>query len=128
MISPVRFASARPTLAALALATSLITFPAAATPDARSAAEIDQLLSTVANSGCTFVRSGQEYSGTDARKHLEFKLGFVRSRIDSTEQFITYLASKSSTTGEPYHIRCAGNDTVAQTWLETQLKGIRSKH
>ena len=51
----------------------------------------------------------------------------MRSRIDSTEQFITYLASKSSSTGNPYHIRCNGNDTVAQTWLETQLKGIRGQ-
>src|SRR5205823_5059513 len=55
------FASARPALAAVALAASLIAVPAAATPDARSAAEIDQLLSHVANSGCTFIRSGKEY-------------------------------------------------------------------
>lgn len=123
-----RFASARPTLAALALAVSLTSLPAAASPDERSSKEIDQLLSNIANSGCTFIREGKEYPGSDARRHLEFKLGFVRSRIDNTEQFITYLASKSSTTGNPYHIRCNGNDTVAQAWLEAQLKGIRGQH
>ena len=127
MKSAARVASARPTLVALALAATFVCTPALATPDARSAAEIDQILTSIANSGCTFVREGKEYSGADARKHLEFKLGFVRSRIENTEQFITYLASKSSTTGNPYHIRCGATDTVAQTWLDAQLKTIRGQ-
>ena len=126
MKSAARAASVRPTLVALALA-AFVSAPALASPDARSAAEIDQILATIANSGCTFIREGKEYSGADARKHLETKLGFARSRIDNTEQFITYLASKSSTTGNAYHIRCGANDTVAQTWLDAQLKTIRGQ-
>jgi hypothetical protein len=128
MKSAARAASARPTLVALALAlAAFVSAPALASPDARSTAEIDQILTSIANSGCTFIREGKEYSGADARKHLETKLGFARSRIDTAEQFISYLASKSSTTGNAYHIRCGATDTVAQTWLDTQLKTIRGR-
>lgn len=122
-----KFAASRAALAGLALVAAVTCTPASATPDARSAAEIDQILSSIATSGCTFVREGKEYSGADARKHLEFKLGFVRSRLESTEQFIAHLASKSSSTGNAYHIRCGSNDTVAQTWLDAQLKLIRAR-
>lgn len=115
----------RPAIAGVVLAGALTCTPASATPDARSSAEIDKILTNIASSGCTFIREGKEYTGSDARKHLEFKLDFVRSRIDTTEQFIERLASKSSTTGNPYHIRCGSNDTVAQAWLDAQLKLIR---
>ena len=100
---------------------------AQATPDERTSAEIDRLLANIASSNCTFIRSGQEYTGVEARKHLEFKMNFVLSRIESTEQFIDKLASVSSTTGEPYQMRCGNTQTLARTWLNTQLKLVRSK-
>ncbi len=117
----------RRTLAGLALASGLLASTAYATPDARATAEIDQLLATIGSSGCTFVRSGKEYDGAAARKHLEFKLGFVRSRLASADQFVRDLASTSSTTGEAYHIRCNGNDSTAGSWLEAKLKSIRGQ-
>jgi len=52
----------------------------------------------------------------------------VRARLSTAEEFITHLASKSSSTGEPYHIRCEGKDSAAETWLNAQLKGIRGQH
>ncbi len=92
------------------------------------AAEIDQLLGSIASSGCTFVRSGKEYDGASARRHLEFKLGFVRSRIETADQFVRDLASASSTTGEAYHVRCGAADSTAGAWLEARLKAIRGQH
>ncbi|MEP7207226.1 MAG: DUF5329 family protein, partial [Casimicrobiaceae bacterium] len=94
-------ASIRGIAAALVAVSALAVAPIAeATPDARASAEIDQLLGAIDHSGCTFLRSGKEYTGAEARRHLEFKLGFARSRIDSADQFVRDLASASSTTGE----------------------------
>lgn len=118
---------AKPVLAALALAATLLAAPAHSAPDARASAEIDQLLGKVADSGCTFVRAGKDYSGPEARRHLEFKLGFVRSRIDSADQFIRDLASASSSTGEAYHVRCGAVDSIAKPWMEAQLKALRGQ-
>jgi hypothetical protein len=123
-----RSPSLRRTLAALAVASALGTGTVQATPDTRVSAEIDQLLGNIANSNCTFIRSGQEYSAAEARKHLEMKMNFVLSRLESTEQFIDKLASESSTTGEPYQIRCGNTQTVARTWLNTQLQLVRNQH
>ncbi|MEP6656849.1 MAG: DUF5329 family protein [Betaproteobacteria bacterium] len=117
----------RAALAALVLVSTLIATGASASPDARASAEIDQLLGDIANSGCTFIRSGKEYTGQEARRHIAFKYGFVRSRIDSADQFIRDLASTSSTTGEAYHIRCASAQTDARPWLETRLKAARGQ-
>jgi len=121
------FRSVRPALATLALAAAFAAPAAYATPDAKASAEIDQLLSAIQTSNCTFVRSGQEYDGNAARRHLEFKLGFVRSRLDTADQFVDKLASSSSSTGEPYHIRCGSTDNLARPWLDAKLKAIRGQ-
>jgi len=121
-------AALRPMLFAAALAAASFSPIAAGSPDARASAEIKKLLSAIDHSDCTFLRSGKAYSGTQARRHLEFKLGFVRSRLESADQFVHDLASASSTTGEPYHIRCGDRETEARTWLDAQLKTIRAGH
>ncbi|MEO5700910.1 MAG: DUF5329 family protein [Casimicrobiaceae bacterium] len=126
---PDRSASMRWFVAAAAIvAVSTLTVApiAQATPDARASAEIEQLLGAIDHSGCTFVRSGEEYTGAQARRHLELKLGFARSRIDSADQFVRDLASASSTTGEAYRIRCGRDESAARTWLESRLRSIRS--
>ena len=122
-----RFRPLRPALATLALAAALSSPAVHATPDAKASAEIDQLLGVIQKSSCTFVRSGQEYDGNAARRHLEFKLGFVRSRLETADQFVEKLASASSTTGEPYHIRCGATDSLARPWLDAKLKAIRGQ-
>jgi len=123
-----RLPALRRTLAALAVAGALSSGAVQAQPDTRVTAEIDQLLGNIAKSNCTFIRSGQEYTAAEARKHLEMKMNFVLSRLESTEQFIDKLASVSSTTGEPYQIRCGTTQTVARTWLNAQLKLVRNQH
>ena len=118
--------TARRALATLVAAAALSASVANATPDAKNAAEIDSLLQSIGNSNCTFIRAGQEYTATEARKHLEMKLGFVRWRLQTVEQFIDKLASSSSQTGEAYQIRCGAEQTPARNWLETQLKLVRT--
>jgi hypothetical protein len=88
--------------------------------------EIDYLISSVGKSGCTFIRNGKRYSGRDARAHLKSKRRHNAHLIDSAEEFIEKLASKSSTSGKPYLIRCIGEDKqTAGEWFTAVLTSYR---
>jgi hypothetical protein len=91
-----------------------------------AAQEIDHLLHFVAASHCTFVRNGSEYPSDKARDHLVDKYRFAGSRIATAEQFIEYLATKSSLSGQPYHVRCGKDDELSAAWLNTELERYRS--
>src|SRR4051812_43281738 len=82
----------------------------AAVADSVEKAEIDHLLNFVATSSCTFVRNGTEYPPDKARDHLASKYEFAGSKITTAEQFIKYLATESSMSGELYHVKCKGVD------------------
>lgn len=89
--------------------------------------EIDFLIQSVANSQCTFVRNGKEYSGADARDHLQLKRRNGKRYYKSTEQFIDRIASKSSWTGKDYLINCDGKGTVtAHDWFTRALAEFRA--
>jgi hypothetical protein len=92
-------------------------------------AEIEALLDRLQASGCEFNRNGTWYSGADARAHLLRKLEAIESRtaVHSTEQFIEAGASTSSTSGQPYQVRCGGAAPVpSRQWLSTQLAALRA--
>jgi hypothetical protein len=99
--------------------------PAAATPDAVAQAEIDHLLEYVGKSTCTFVRNGSPGTGEAARKHLETKYQFAKSRISTAEEFIKNLATSSSMSGEPYKIICDKKERPAGAWLADELARYR---
>jgi hypothetical protein len=61
--------------------------------------KINYLLEAVSTSGVTFIRNDTKYSGAEAKAHLELKLRNAGSRIQTADDFITYLASKSSLSG-----------------------------
>ena len=84
--------------------------------------EIDYLISSVGKGGCTFIRNGNKYTGKDARAHLKSKRRRNAHIIDSTEEFIEKIASQSVTSGEPYLIRCKGEDQQnAGAWFTSLL-------
>jgi len=87
--------------------------------------EIDHLLQFVGSSPCTFIRNGTEYAADKARDHLQSKYRFVGSRISTAEEFIRYLATQSSMSGEPYHVHCGKADALAGVWLTTELNRYR---
>jgi Family of unknown function (DUF5329) len=96
-------------------------------PAART--EIDGLMSRLEASGCEFNRNGTWHAAAEAKSHLLRKLKYLEDKdlVQSTEQFIELAASNSSTTGQPYLVRCANGATVrSSTWLLTQLKAMRS--
>lgn len=104
----------------------------AAAPVAKSttaAQEIEALIAAVENqAGAIFIRNGGEHSAAEAANHLRRKLRSAGSRIQTAEQFIEHLASKSSTTGNPYSLRLAGGKTVdAGEWFRAKLAEIRGR-
>jgi hypothetical protein len=98
---------------------------AAANPDAVAQREIDHLLDYVAASRCTFVRNGESYPAATARDHLAMKYRFTQGRLTTAEDFIKYLATASSKSGEPYRIVCDRTQTPAATWLTEELQRYR---
>lgn len=92
-------------------------------------AEIDGLLSRLEASSCTFNRNGTWYPATEAKSHLLRKLKYLEDRgaVQTTEHFIERAASSSSTTGQPYLVKCgSGAPVPSGTWLRSQLQVMRS--
>jgi hypothetical protein len=99
-----------------------------AEPPSAVRAEVEHLLESIETSGCTFLRNGSWYSGSQAKAHLLSKYDYLAARdlIMTTEDFIDKGATKSSLSGLPYKIRC-GNDAAVETrqWLRAALARYR---
>jgi hypothetical protein len=96
-----------------------------AAPSAREKQRIDALIAAVEKSGLIFIRNGSEYSAAEAASHLRLKLSKAGNRISTAEQFIDYLASKSSITGSPYFLKFPdGRTEQAGPWLHRRLLEI----
>lgn len=90
--------------------------------------KIDWLLDQVANANAIFIRNGEEASGKDAAAHLRRKWSSAGDRIKTAREFIEHLASKSSTSGQPYHIRTPDGVTVeSREWFTKQLDSLESR-
>jgi len=110
---------------AVVAASLALTLCNVAQAQATSNTEIEHLLKFVAASSCTFVRNGTEYPADKARDHLASKYQFAGSRISTADDFIKYLATESSMSGEKYHVKCAGVDKPSGLWLSEELKRYR---
>jgi hypothetical protein len=61
--------------------------------------------------------------------HLLRKLKYLEDKgaVQTAEQFIELAASSSSTTGQPYLVRCGSEAPIqSATWLRAQLQVMRS--
>jgi hypothetical protein len=80
--------------------------------------QIDALLSRIEGGPAVFVREGKRYGGADAAAHLRSKLAAAREEVTSVEDFITKVASRSSSTGAPYLVETPGGKAEpAESWL-----------
>jgi hypothetical protein len=107
----------------------LATFLSIAAFAAQPHAEVEQLLSRLAASGCKFQRNGSWHGAADARSHLAKKYRYLQDkRPQSTaEDFIALAASKSSVSGKPYLVKCADQREVPSAdWMTAQLKQLRA--
>lgn len=90
-------------------------------------ARIEFVLATIKTlKDAHFIRNGSEYNGTEAEAHLRMKLGRAGERVQTAEQFIETVASKSFFSGKPYQIRFGDGKTVdAGPFLLGKLKGFK---
>ena len=105
----------------------LLLFPGAGLADAVDETEISYLLDFVANSGCLFVRNGDEHSSVDAAAHLRLKYSRGKRYVDSAEDFIGSLATESSWSGKPYTVICDGQSQTSAQWLQRTLSAYRQQ-
>jgi hypothetical protein len=101
-----------------------VALPALAQPSPAEAARIERLIQFVeSKADIKFIRNGSEYSCTDAGKFLRGKLDHMGKNLHTAQEFIDQIASKSSTSGEPYLIRHAdGRVMPAAKFLGDELK------
>ncbi len=112
----------------LALVTALaLAMPAMVSAD-QAETEIEYLISTVGESGCTFVRNGSRHAAEDAASHMRLKYRRGKRYATSAELFIERLASKSSMSGKPYLIDCPDSGAVPSgEWLTARLHEYRER-
>ncbi len=67
--------------------------------------KINHLIQYIEKSKVTFIRNGSEYNAIDAAKHLRTKREKAGKRVKTAREFIDYIASKSSMSGEAYKIK-----------------------
>jgi hypothetical protein len=117
-------------MAALTLGVVSTTGPAWASPTpAPVRAEINALMGRLESSGCQFFRNGDWHSGAEAKTHLLRKLDAVEGKttVAKTEQFIELAATRSSSSGQTYQVRCGQAAPVpSATWLGSQLQTLRA--
>lgn len=109
---------------------ALMTGPAwAGTTPAPVRAEIDALMGRLESSGCQFYRNGDWHTAAEARTHLLRKLDSIEGKttVGKTETFIELAATRSSSSGQAYQVKCGQAAPVASaSWLGSQLQIIRS--
>jgi hypothetical protein len=91
--------------------------------------EISHILAYIEKSGCQFYRNGTWYRDTKvAREHVERKYRYFagKGRVSSTEDFITWAASKSELSGTPYMVKTGDASPVPLAhWLTEELARYR---
>lgn len=93
-------------------------------------ARIDRLIAYVeSRKEVTFIRNGKDYSCEDAAKFMRRKLKAMGEHVATAQQFIDQIASKSSTTGQPYLIRFTdGKTEPAGKFLGDELQRMDGKY
>ncbi len=90
--------------------------------------EVNFLLGYVEASGCAFQRNGSWYTAQEAQAHLreKFKYLIATNKLETTEQFIERVATRSDLTGLAYLVRCNGGPIItSKQWLSDELLRLR---
>jgi hypothetical protein len=95
-----------------------------AAPPPAELARIERLIQFVeSQQEIRFVRNGSTYSPKEAAKFLRGKFNKMGEHVATAQQFIEQIATKSSTSGEPYLIRLAdGREIPSARFLGDELK------
>lgn len=108
----------------LAAAVSMLAMTTQAAPPPHEQGRIERLIHFVeSQKDMKFIRNGSEYSCADAAKFLRGKLESMGGEVTTAREFIERIASKSSMSGQPYHVRFAdGRLMPAAQFLAEELK------
>lgn len=111
----------------LLLLSGSLLLPVARAGDAMPAPEkhrVERLIAYVeSRTDVAFVRNGTAYSSRDAASFLRGKMDHMGDGVMTAQQFIDRIASRSSTSGEPYMIRHAdGRMEHSARFLGDELK------
>jgi hypothetical protein len=93
--------------------------------------EILHLFEYLQKSNCKFSRNGSWYSSYEALKHLETKYRYLMNKelINTAEQFIDRVASRSSISGQSYLVICGDTKPVQSSdWFTGELKRFREAY
>jgi hypothetical protein len=99
--------------------------PATAAPPTSASEDIQYLLDAIERSGCEFYRNGSWYAAAEARSHLASKYREVDKKqpVRSAQDFIDWVGTRSSMSGEPYRVRCPGSDAMTSAeWFRRALE------
>ena len=90
--------------------------------------EVLHLLDFLRNSDCAMERNGKRYESEDAYSHVRKKYEYFRDKIQTSEDFIEYSATKSTMSGKYYRVFCK-DKTAALTrdWLLEELRNYREQ-
>jgi hypothetical protein len=104
----------------------VVTGSATAAPPAHELNRIERLIRFVeSQKDMKFIRNGSEYTCAEAAKFLRGKLESMGGDVSTAREFIERIASKSSMSGEPYHVKLAdGRLLPAAQFLGDELKRI----
>lgn len=90
--------------------------------------EINHLLTFVGDSGCRFIRNGDEHTPEKSLKHIQKKYSHFKKKIKTAEDFIARSATGSLMSGKPYYVKCPkveGKRKSAE-WLLEELSRFRT--
>jgi hypothetical protein len=72
-----------------------------------------------------FIRNGEEFTGKEAREHMQKKLDYAGSKIKTVNDFIDQIATKSYLTGNLYYVKFPnGTKIESAKWLRETLKKL----
>ena len=90
--------------------------------------EVVHLLEFLRSSDCTMERNGKKHDNEDAYSHVKRKYDYLRDKIETSEDFIEYSASKSTMSGEFYLIFCDDEAAMrTRDWLLEELRKYRGR-
>jgi hypothetical protein len=113
----------------LAAAISMLAMVTQAAPPAHEQGRIERLIHFVeSQKDMKFIRNGSEYSCAEAAKFLRGKLESMGGEVTTAREFIERIASKSSMSGQPYHVKFAdGRLMPAALFLAEELKRMDAR-
>ena len=113
----------------LASLTSFVALGALAAPPLHEQSRIDKLIRFVeTQKDMKFIRNGTEYTCAEAAKFLRGKLETMGSEVTTAGEFIERIATKSSMSGKPYHVKFADGKLIpAAQFLAEELKRMEAR-